>query len=53
MQRRLKGVWDEFVVLRNGGLAKSRVRTLNFRRANFQLFKELLDEIPWEAFFRT
>ncbi|KFV09259.1 hypothetical protein N339_03103, partial [Pterocles gutturalis] len=34
---------------RNIGLAKSRVRTLNFRRANFQLFKELLDGIPWET----
>ncbi|KFV00708.1 hypothetical protein N339_06110, partial [Pterocles gutturalis] len=34
---------------RNAGLAKSRVRTLNFRRANFQLFKELLDGIPQET----
>ncbi|KAM9168311.1 very low-density lipoprotein receptor-like [Mergus octosetaceus] len=34
------------------GLAKSKVRTLNFRRANFQLFKELVDEIPWDTVLR-
>ena len=39
----------EFVMLRNAGLAISRVRTLNARRANFQLFKELLDWIPCET----
>lgn len=26
-----------------------RVRTLNFRRANFKLFKKLLYEISWET----
>ena len=40
----------EFVTLRNVGLGRNRVRTLNFRKANLQLFKELLDEIPWESF---
>jgi len=30
------------------GLAKSKVSILNSRRVKFQLFKELLDEIPWE-----
>lgn len=30
-------------------LAKSKVRTLNFRRANFWSFKELMDEAFWEA----
>ena len=39
----------EFMILRNAGLAKSGVRTLNFRRANFKLFKELLAKIPWNA----
>ncbi|KFU97279.1 hypothetical protein N339_06495, partial [Pterocles gutturalis] len=34
---------------RNVGLAKSRVRTVNFRRTNFQLFKESLDGIHWET----
>jgi len=34
------------------GLAKSTVRTLSFRRAKFQLFKELLDEILWETALR-
>jgi len=39
----------EFVILRNIGLAKNGVRILNIRRANFRLFKELLDEISWET----
>jgi len=37
------------VILRNTGLAKSRAEILNFRRAKFQLFKELLNEISWET----
>ena len=48
---------SKFVISRNMGLAKSRVRTLNFRRANFCLLKELLDEIsrwnPWKLSHRT
>ena len=39
----------EFVILKNAGLAKSRARTLCFRRAKFQLLKELLRGIPWET----
>jgi len=39
----------EFVISRTVGLAKSGVRTLNFGRANFKLFKELLAQIPWDA----
>ena len=35
----------EFVILRDMSLAKSKVRTLSFRRANLQLFKELVDQI--------
>ena len=31
------------------GLAKSGVRTLNFGRTNFNLYKELLAKIPWDA----
>jgi len=42
----------ELVITRSMILAKSGVRTLNFRRANFRLFKELLDEIPWETVLR-
>ncbi|KFZ66869.1 hypothetical protein N338_11098, partial [Podiceps cristatus] len=37
---------------RNVGLAKSGIRILNFRRANFRLFKELLAEISWEVVLR-
>jgi len=32
--------------------AKNKVRTLNFRRKNFQLCKEILDKTPWEALLR-
>jgi len=31
---------------------KSKVRTLNFRQANFQLFKELVSRTPWEMVLR-
>jgi len=34
------------------GLAKSEIRTLNFGRENFRLFKELLDEVSWKAVLR-
>jgi len=33
----------ELAVLRDTGQAKSKVRTLNFRKTNFQLFKELVN----------
>ena len=39
----------EFVILKNAGLAKSRVTTLCFRKGNFRLLKELLSGIPWET----
>ena len=38
-----------FVIWRNAGLAKSRGRTLNFKRAKFQLLEEVLDGISWET----
>lgn len=38
-----------FTILRDTGQVKSRVRTLNFGRARFQLFKELVDGAPWET----
>ena len=44
-------VLAEFVILRNMGLAKSGVRTLNFRRAKF-MFKGFLDEMSWEKVLR-
>ena len=34
------------------GKARSTVRTLNFRKANFQLFKELVRRTPWETVLR-
>ena len=37
----------EFRVLRGGSTAVSRITTLDFRRANFGLFKNLLGGIPW------
>jgi len=36
-----------FRILRRGNRARSRITTLDFRRANFGLFKELLGGIPW------
>jgi len=41
----------EFAVLRDKGQAKSKMRTLNFRKADFQLFKELVSRNPWETAF--
>jgi len=37
----------EFRILRGGSKAISRIKTLDLRRANFGLFKELLGGIPW------
>lgn len=42
----------EFVILRAMGQVKSKVKTLSFRRAIFQLFKELVDGTPWETAVR-
>jgi len=40
----------EFAVLRDQ--MKSKVRTLNFRKAKFQLLKELVSRTPWETSVR-
>jgi len=37
----------EFRILCGGSRAISRIKTLDFRRANFGLFKDLLEGIPW------
>ncbi|KFW04519.1 hypothetical protein N327_07886, partial [Fulmarus glacialis] len=37
---------------RDIGQAKSKVRTPNFGKAKFQLFKELVSKTPWETAFR-
>ena len=37
----------EFRILHGGSMGISRIKTLNFRRANFGLSKELLGGIPW------
>jgi len=42
----------ELTLLREMGITKSIVRTLNFRRANFQLFKEIIRRTPWETVLR-
>jgi len=42
----------ELVLLREMGITKSIVRTLNFRRANFQLFKKIVRRTPWETVLR-
>ncbi|GAB0190824.1 ras GTPase-activating protein 1-like [Grus japonensis] len=43
----------EFTVLREMDQATSKVRTLNFRKANFQLFKELVNRTSWEKYRDT
>jgi len=42
----------ELTLLREMGITKSTVRTVNFRRANFQLFKEIVRRTPWEMVLR-
>jgi len=42
----------EFTLLRDMGKVRSIVRTLNFRKDNFQLFKELVSRTPWETVLR-
>ena len=42
----------DFIVLRDMGQTKSKVRTLNFKKYNFQLFKELVYRTPWETALR-
>ena len=37
----------EFRILRGGSRAISRITTLDFGRAKFGLFKDLLGRIPW------
>lgn len=36
----------EFAVLRNIGQVRSKVRPLNFRKADFQLLREIVRKIP-------
>ena len=38
------------MILRKVGLVKSRVRTINFGKVNFRLFKKLF--VLWETLFR-
>ncbi|KAJ7418346.1 hypothetical protein BTVI_29644 [Pitangus sulphuratus] len=42
----------KFAVLRNMGQVKNKVRPLNLRKANFQLFKDIVNRIPWETALR-
>lgn len=42
----------EFAVLRNRGQARSRVKMLNFRKANFPLLRELVSRTSWERMLR-
>jgi len=42
----------EFTILRDMGKVRSIVKTLNFRKVNFQLFMELVSRMPWEMVLR-
>lgn len=37
----------EFAILRNIGQVRNRGRFLNFRKADFQLFRDIVSAIPW------
>ena len=37
-----------FRILRAGRGVKSKLTTLDFRRADFGLFKDLLGRVPWD-----
>ncbi|RMC06895.1 hypothetical protein DUI87_16345 [Hirundo rustica rustica] len=39
----------ELVISRNTGLAKSQISTMNFRKVNFQLFKEIVDYVQMSS----
>jgi len=39
----------EFAVLKDMGHVKGKVKTLNLMKANFQLFKELVNKTLWET----
>ena len=39
----------EFPILGKTKRGVSKTATLDFQRANFDLFKRLIDKIPWEA----
>lgn len=42
----------EFGISRSMVLARSTVRTLSFGRVNFQMSKELMNEMPWKTVLR-
>lgn len=42
----------EFTVLRHIDHIWSNIRSLKFRKASFQLFKEIVSRIPWEIALR-
>lgn len=39
----------EFTILRDMGQRRSEIRMLNFRKAKFQLFRELVSKTSWET----
>ena len=39
----------EFMLWRDMGKAKSKIRMLNFRKVNFQLFRELVNKTLWKT----
>jgi len=39
----------EFTLLRDIGQVKNKIRKLNFRKASFQLVRELVNKTTWES----
>ena len=42
----------DFILRRDIGQAKNKIRKLNFRKANFQLFRKLVNKTLWESVFK-
>lgn len=43
----------DFIFLKDLRQAKSKTRSLNFRKAKFQLLTELFNKTPWETVLRA
>lgn len=44
--------WVGFIGLRNMNQARSIAKNMIFKKANFQLFRNLINRTPWETVLR-
>lgn len=45
--------WWSLHILRDVGQVRAKVRPVNFRKANFQIFRETVRRIPWKTVHRN